>query len=36
MYTLPKFELEEAARSQVERLQNQPQMIFGHRNCSNG
>ena len=28
MYTLSKFESEEAARSQVERLQNQQQLIF--------
>ena len=35
MYTSPKFESEEAARSQGEHLQNQPRQIFGHRNCSN-
>ena len=36
MYTSPKFESEEAARSQVERLQNQPRLLLGHRkHCSN-
>ena len=29
MYTSPKFESEEAAKSQVERLQNQQQPMFG-------
>ena len=29
MYTSPKFESEEAARSQVECLQNQPRLILG-------
>ena len=36
MYTSPKFEFEEEARSQVEHLQNQPRLILGHGNCSNG
>ena len=37
MYASPKFESEEAARSQVEkRLQNQLRLILRHGNCSNG
>ena len=35
MYTLSKFESEEAARSQAELLQIQPRLLLGHRNCSN-
>ena len=36
MYTSSQFESKEAARSHVERLQNQPLLIFWHGNCSNG
>ena len=36
MYTSPKFESEEAARSQVEPLEIHLQLILGHENCSNG
>ena len=33
MHIQPKFESEEAARSQVERLENQPRMLFGCHDC---
>ena len=36
MYTPPKFDSEEAARSQVEPLQIQPGLMQGYGNCSNG